>query len=71
MGWPLDSADYFSAHGFIRPQRALKFGIWWPFYIQPHKNASASERAGSGGLSTGGGRGLTGGLGGLTNGLGL
>ena len=74
MGWPLDSADYFSAHGFIRPQRALKFGIWWPFYIQPHKNAKASDRAGSGGLSTGGGRGLgglTGGLGGLTNGLGL
>ena len=28
MGWPLESADYFSAHGFIRPQRALKFGIW-------------------------------------------
>ena len=79
MGWPLESADYFSAHHFIRPQRALKFGIWWPFYLQPHKNQSASSRAGSGGgssangspRSSGGGLGnFGGGLGGMTQGMG-
>ena len=72
MGWPLESADYFSAHGFIRPQRALKFGIWWPFYLQPHRNQSASNRAGSGsGSSSGnGGAGAGSGIGNLRNGLG-
>ena len=65
MGWPMDSADYFSAAGFIRSQRAVKFGIWWPFYTQPHKNASVSDRAGSG---TPGGN-VSGGMGGLRNGL--
>ena len=65
MGWPMDSADYFSAAGFIRSQRAFKFGIWWPFYTQPHKNASVSDRAGSG---TPGGN-VSGGMGGLRNGL--
>lgn len=72
MGWPLESADYFSAHGFIRPQRALKFGIWWPFYLQPHKNQSASSRAGSGGSSSSGsgGAGAGSGIGNLRNGLG-
>ena len=67
MGWPLESADYFSAAGFIRPQRALKFGVWWPFYTQPRKQTSASDRAGSG--SFGGGSGGSGGSGGLRGGL--
>ena len=40
MGWPNDSADYFSAHHYIRPQRAFKFGIFWPFYVLPNRNAS-------------------------------
>jgi len=35
MGWPMDDYDYFSAHHFIRTQRALKFGWYWPFYTQP------------------------------------
>lgn len=39
MGWPNDSADYFSAHHYIRPQQAFKFGIFWPFYIQAKQNA--------------------------------
>jgi hypothetical protein len=30
-GWP--SSDYFSALHYIRPQRAIKFGISWPFYL--------------------------------------
>ena len=75
MGWPMDSADYFSAAGFIRTQRAVKFGIWWPFYTQPHKNSSISGRAGAspgggsgssmgssrGGLMSGGGMNMLGG----------
>ncbi|MBP5740636.1 MAG: putative porin [Candidatus Cryptobacteroides sp.] len=44
MGWPNDSADYFSAAGYIRPQRALKFGVWWPFYTQTRKHGKASDR---------------------------
>lgn len=58
MGWPNNSADYFSADGYIRPQRGLKFGVWWPFYIQPGKNnkvsASSGGGAGKGGVSKGG-----------------
>lgn len=45
MGWPLDKADYFSADHFIRTQRALKFGIFWPFYTQPGKTSSGSGSA--------------------------
>ncbi len=45
MGWPLDKADYFSADHFIRTQRALKFGIFWPFYTQPAKTSSGSGSA--------------------------
>ena len=44
MGWPNKSADYFSAHHYIRPQQAFKVGIFWPFYVQP-KRASASGGA--------------------------
>lgn len=59
MGWPNKSADYFSASGYIAPQRAFKFGIHWPFYIQPGRGKSASSHAGHGG---GGGPSLPGGL---------
>jgi len=37
MGWPNKSADYFSAAGYIAPQRAIKFGITWPFWVRPGK----------------------------------
>lgn len=30
--WP--DSDYFSATRYMRPQTALKFGIFWPFYIK-------------------------------------
>ena len=30
--WP--TSDYFSADRYLRPQKALKFGIHWPFYIK-------------------------------------
>ncbi|MBO8484951.1 MAG: hypothetical protein IAB78_00810, partial [Bacteroidetes bacterium] len=60
MGWPNNSADYFSADGYIRSQRAIKFGIFWPFYVQSKKNSSVgksptsgNDGAGSRGLSPG------------------
>ena len=37
MGWPNRSADYFTAAGYIAPQRALKVGITWPFWVRPGK----------------------------------
>ena len=52
-GWPMEKNDYFSAHHYIRTQRALKFGVYWPFYLQPFQNQKV--KAGSG-LSSGGGR---------------
>ena len=58
QGWPMDKFDYFSAHNYIRTQRALKFGVYWPFYLQPHQNTTV--QAGSG-LSSGGGSGRSGG----------
>jgi hypothetical protein len=47
LGWPMDQADYFSANHYIRPQRALKFGMYWPFYTQSGKNTSVGKGAGS------------------------
>ena len=54
MGWPLDHADYFTAHNYIGTQRELKLGIFWPFYTQPGK-AGASGRGGASGASSRGG----------------
>ena len=61
MGWPNKSADYFSAAGYIAPQRAIKFGISWPFYILPGKNnsTSGSGASGRGGKSSGLPKGLS------------
>ena len=53
QGWPMDKFDYFSAHHYIRTQRALKFGIYWPFYLQPNQNQAVN--AGSGLSSSSGG----------------
>ena len=56
QGWPMDKFDYFSANHFIRTQRALKFGIYWPFYMQPFANKTVKVGSGlSGGSSSGGG----------------
>ncbi|MBQ3881151.1 MAG: putative porin [Bacteroidales bacterium] len=52
MGWPLDEADYFSAAKYIRPQRAFKFGVSWPFYLQTKKNAQVSASGPIGGGSS-------------------
>lgn len=68
-GWPMDKADYFSAHHYIRTQTALKLGIYWPFYLQSSSNKTVS--AGSGLSSgSGGSGGSGGGFGGGLNGLG-
>ncbi len=64
MGWPLDKADYFTAAGYIGPQRSIKIGVTWPFHVFPGKPTSANgskaagdgDRAGSG-QSSGMGRG--------------
>lgn len=61
MGWPNKSADYFSAAGYIAPQRAIKFGIFWPFYIQPGRNNTSTGGAGASGRG-GNGSGLPKGL---------
>jgi len=63
MGWPLKKADYFSAAGYIAPQRAIKFGISWPFWTLTGKNGSTGV---SGNSASGGSRsssGLSGGRG--------
>ena len=62
MGWPNKSIDYFTAAGYIGPQRAFKFGITWPFWTLPGKNTStgASRTSGAGGQR--GGSGLPGGM---------
>ena len=64
MGWPNESVDYFTAAGYIAPQRAFKIGITWPFHVLPGKkttSASGSQTAGGGdrigsGQSSGGTR---------------
>ena len=53
MGWPNDKADYFSAHHYIHSQRAIKVGIFWPFYVQSGRNA----KVGGGGAANSGGTG--------------
>ncbi len=57
MGWPLEKADYFSAAGYIVPQRAIKIGLTWPFHIMPGKKTSANgDNAAGGGGRAGSGR---------------
>ena len=51
MGWPLKSADYFTAHNYIGTQSTVKLGIFWPFYVLPGRSAPASSSPGSGSAS--------------------
>ena len=60
MGWPNESADYFSAAGYIAPQRAFKIGITWPFYVQAGRNNSSvntGKTTAGGGANRGAARG--------------
>ena len=43
MGWPNESADYFSAAGYIAPQRVIKLGITWPFYTLPGRGTTTAK----------------------------
>lgn len=70
MGWPLNRTDYFSAAGYIRPQRAVRFGIFWPFYLQPHKNSKVSGVSSGSSSSSGSSESLGSFGGGLGRGLG-
>lgn len=58
MRW-FDTADYFTAHHFINTQRVIKFGLYWPFYVQPGKSSGAGGAGltgrGDDTLSSGGG----------------
>lgn len=56
-GWPMDKNDYFTANHYIRTQRSLKFGIYWPFYRQVSQNKKVSATSSSLGGGTGGGSG--------------
>ena len=60
MGWPNESADYFTAAGYIAPQRVIKLGITWPFYTLPGRGGTTSSKgsagAGSGMGPSGGSR---------------
>lgn len=47
QGWP--NGDYFSAPHYIRPQRVIKLGMTWPFYLIPSKNSGDSHDSGSSG----------------------
>ena len=49
QGWPMRKNDYFSADRYIMTQRAIKFGIYWPFYTQPGKDAPNAQNNNSGG----------------------
>ena len=66
-GSPMKRPDYFSAAGYVYPQRTLRFGIMWPFYIQPKKLHSHSSGAPSMG-GRGGGGGLSNALSAVKNG---
>uniref|UniRef100_UPI003FEE8327 putative porin n=1 Tax=Candidatus Cryptobacteroides bacterium TaxID=3085639 RepID=UPI003FEE8327 len=73
MGWPMEHADYFSAHGYIRPQRAFKLGIFWPFYMQPGRNKSVGNAGGgsaAGNSDSSASSGFGGGMSGFGGGLG-
>ena len=57
MGWPCKKIDYFTADGYINTQRAIKFGISWPFWIFPGKKgatgASSEKGSAAGGRNSG------------------
>ena len=49
QGWPMLKNDYFSADRYIVTQRAVKLGVYWPFYTQPGKDAPNAQNSDSGG----------------------
>jgi hypothetical protein len=55
MGWPNKSVDYFTAAGYIAPQRTIKFGITWPFWVRPGKVSTTGPNGPNAGSARGGG----------------
>ena len=53
MGWPNESADYFTAAGYIAPQRVIKLGITWPFYTLPGRGGTSTSSRGAAGAGSG------------------
>ena len=51
QGWPMKKNDYFSADRYIVTQRALKLGVYWPFYTQPGKDLPGSGNGPQSGTS--------------------
>ena len=47
MGWPLDKADYFTAHRYINTQKIVKMGLYWPFYTLPGKSSGGGAEGAS------------------------
>ena len=63
MGWPCKDTDYFTAAGYIASQRAIKFGIKWPFWVLSGKNGSSSaSKTGAAGSGRSSGSSLPGGM---------
>ena len=63
MGWPCKDTDYFTAAGYIAPQRAIKFGIKWPFWVFSNNYSSTSTaKGGAAGSGMGGGGRMPGGM---------
>ncbi len=56
MGWPLEKSDYFTAAGYIGPQRSIKIGVTWPFYVLPATKTSANAGRTAGGGNAGASR---------------
>lgn len=46
MGYVPEKSDYFSANHYIRTQRTIKFGMFWPFYTQPGRAKGAVAEPG-------------------------
>ena len=47
-----DHNDYFSADRYIRTTRAVKFGLYWPFYTQPGKTTGGGQGSDHGSASS-------------------
>ena len=63
MGWPCKETDYFTAAGYIAPQRAVKFGIKWPFWVFSNNYGSTgTAKGGATGSGMGGGSRSSGGM---------
>lgn len=68
QGWPARKTDMFSANHYVKPMRAFKIGVFWPFYVQPGKHKHGDSEGGTSGGHSGGGRsggGRSAGIGGI------